>query len=538
MSAVNAAKGLWEKHYEIEKISGAGSIEHRRAMTAILSSYGGALNMPKLSELLAGLGQIHEEEECTVSGIALDSRKVGYGDIFLACDGGQSHGMDYIDEVLAKRPVAVLWEPSDRVADPESFPMRDSVIYIAVPNLSHHIGVIASRFYGHPSKNLTMIGVTGTDGKTSCSHFIAQALTAFNDFPCGVVGTLGYGMYGALVPGTHTTPNALELQGILADVKEIGAQQVVMEVSSHALDQGRVDQVEYDVAVLTNLTRDHLDYHGSLLAYAQAKRKLFHKANLKKLVLNVDDDFGLGLYQEFWGNRPCLTYGFSRQADIRGFDLQMTFNGLSLGVMTPFGEGRIESRLVGGFNALNLLAVLGVLLALELPFEDSLACLQRICPVPGRMERFGGDTQPMVVVDFAHTPNALEQVLRALRPYAKGRLVCVFGCGGDRDRGKRSLMGEIAWHLADHVVVTSDNPRSESPMQIIDEIVSGCETLDKVDIEPDRAAAIEWAISNAEQGDVVLIAGKGHESVQIVGKRELPFDDRSEVKRILRGVSP
>ena len=490
--------------------------------------------MPKLSMLLAGFGCVDPNDDIVVSGLAIDSRQVGHGDLFLACSGAEHHGLDFIEDVLLKRPAAVVWEPGGEYVDVESLPRNELVPYIAVPNLSQHLAKIASRFYGNPSADLMTVGITGTDGKTSCSHFVAQALTALNDFPCGVLGTLGYGMYGALVPGSRTTPNAVELQSVLADVKEIGAKQVVMEVSSHALDQGRVDEVSYDIAVLTNLSRDHLDYHQTVEAYGDAKRKLFHKEGLKLRVINIDDEFGRSVFEEC-ADKPCLTYGFSDDAQVKGSHLQLTSNGVSFWVETPFGKGRVESRLLGDFNAKNLMAVIGVLLGMGVSLEAALHSIQSICPVDGRMERLGGDASPMVVVDYAHTPNALEQVLKALRPYALGRLVCVFGCGGERDKGKRPIMGEIAYELSDHVVVTSDNPRSESPIGIIDEILEGCPDLSKVDVEVDRASAIEWAITNAEPGDVVLIAGKGHETYQQVNGRELPFDDRSEVKKVLRG---
>ncbi|THB63848.1 MAG: UDP-N-acetylmuramoyl-L-alanyl-D-glutamate--2,6-diaminopimelate ligase [Gammaproteobacteria bacterium] len=494
--------------------------------------------MPNLSELLDGLGRVSRFDDMFISGLAVDSRLVRRGDLFLACSGTSRHGLEFFDKVISKGVSAIAWEPAsgfERVEKLERIAREKKVAMIAVPNLSAHQGVIASRYYDSPSEEMAVIGVTGTDGKTSCSQFIAEALSHDGEFPCGVIGTLGYGMYGALVPGANTTPGAVELQKVLSDIREIGGKHAVMEVSSHALEQGRVNEVDFDIAVLTNLTRDHLDYHGSIEAYAAAKKELFVKESLSQVILNIDDEFGKQILELCKSNVPCMTYGFHAAADVRGYALKVTSKGLSMRVRTPKGGARIDSLLIGDFNAKNLLAVIAVLLAMDIPFDECIERIKKINPVSGRMECFGGSDKPLVVVDYAHTPNALEQVLRALKPCTKGKVHCVFGCGGDRDHGKRSQMGRVAGLLADKVIITDDNPRTENPVAIVDEIIKGCVNKDKVTVEHNRSAAIEWAINSADSGDIVLIAGKGHETYQMVGNRKTPFDDRSEVRRVLRG---
>ncbi len=506
-------------------------------MTAIVAQQQRSIYMPYLSALLEGLGTITKSDDMFISGLSIDSRLARRGDLFLACAGIESHGLDYIEKVIAKGVAAIAWEPTSnhkRINKITAQINAANIPLIAVPNLSRHQGIIASRYYDNPSKDMVVIGVTGTDGKTSCSQYIAEALSSDGDFPCGIIGTLGYGMYGALVPGSHTTPNAVEVQRVLADVREIGGKHSVMEVSSHALEQGRVNEVDFDIAVLTNLTRDHLDYHGTVEAYADAKQKLFEKDTLSQVVINIDDEFGEKLQKACQANVPCITYGFNHSADVRGHSLKVSSKGLTMRVRTPKGSGELNSNLIGDFNAKNLLAVLSVLLTLDVPFKECLERIKNIIPVAGRMECFGGETTPLVVVDYAHTPNALEQVLKALRPCTRGKIHCVFGCGGDRDKGKRPLMGKVASKFADYVVITDDNPRTEKSVQIIGEIMAGCIAKDKVGIESDRRSAIEWAISNANKHDIVLIAGKGHETYQMLGTRKVPFDDRAEVRKILR----
>jgi UDP-N-acetylmuramoyl-L-alanyl-D-glutamate--2,6-diaminopimelate ligase len=404
-----------------------------------------------------------------------------------------------------------------------------------------------------------MVGVTGTNGKTSCSHWIAQTLARAGR-RCGVIGTLGSGWPGKLEPLGNTTPDAVWLQGRLRDYTRQRTRAVSMEVSSHGLVQGRLSGVEFDVALLTNLTRDHLDYHGTMRAYRSAKEQLFRWPTLKWSVLNVDDAFGAALLEKARARGvPALGYGFTPAARgggkstplLRGRDLHVGPAGLKFKVASPWGRGTIESGLIGRFNASNLLATLGVLLVSDVPLRDALGALAKVGPVSGRTERYGGGARPLVVVDYAHTPDALENVLRALRdlmsapvpgpadrkrrgaPWkVRGRkLVCVFGCGGDRDRGKRPLMGRIASRLADEVIVTSDNPRGEDPHAIITEILTGIRG-ECVVIE-DRKRAIHTAVSSAAAGDVVLVAGKGHEQFQEIAGVRHPHSDAAAVREAL-----
>jgi len=495
-----------------------------------------------LAELLKGLGEAETKQDVTVSGLALDSRKVQPGDLFLAVAGTRTHGLHHARQALTLGAVAVAWEPVANDAALVEMAALLAAPAVAVPQLGCKVGVIADRFYGHPSKGLFMIGVTGTDGKTSCSHFIAQALHS-PDRRCGVIGTLGYGLYDALSTGTHTTPDALTIQRSLLEMQQQGARCVVAEVSSHAMDQGRVSGMDFDVAVLTNLSRDHLDYHGDLESYAAAKRKLFHCAGLRYAVINADDAFGSALLDDVPPGVAPVAYRLENEPFrtrcpaqwVIGRRLRFDMAGMYLEVSTPWGSGELQTALLGRFNASNLLAALACLCVAGLPFEEALQRLAETRTVPGRMERFDcGAAHPLAVVDYAHTPGALEGVLQSLRTHCRGRLWCVFGAGGDRDRGKRPLMGAIAERHADVVVLTDDNPRSEDPAGIIADIRSGMKRPEAARLEHDRGSAIAAALQDADPDDIVLIAGKGHEAVQIIGARALPFSDREHVQALQR----
>jgi UDP-N-acetylmuramoyl-L-alanyl-D-glutamate--2,6-diaminopimelate ligase len=372
---------------------------------------------------------------------------------------------------------------------------------------------------------------------------------------CALIGTLGNGFpernghAGALQASTNTTPDAIRVHGLLADFLHAGAQAVAMEVSSHALAQGRVNGVRFDVAMLTNLSRDHLDYHGDMESYAAAKRKLFNWPQLKYVVLNLDDAYGTGLAEQLQEVAlEVVGYGLSdaalQFAERRGLRmvygnlLEMTGQGLRLAVHSSWGTAMLTSTLVGRFNGTNLLGALAVLLVSGIALDDAVHSLSKVQPVPGRMQRLGGTHQPTVIVDYAHTPDALEKVLQALREVnaaSGGKLICVFGCGGNRDRGKRPMMGLVAEKFSDHCIVTSDNPRSENPREIIAEIVNGM-SEDNHDIIVERAAAIQFAISHARQGDTVLIAGKGHEDYQEINGVKHPFSDMLIALQALRQV--
>lgn len=484
--------------------------------------------------------------------LSSDSRTIGRGDTFVAYPGAARDGRDFIPAAIANGASSVLWDNTDFTWDPSW-----RVANLGVSNLQRHAGTIASHVYGRPSAKMWTIGVTGTNGKTSCSQWIAQSLTR-SGRRCAVIGTLGFGLPGALKPLLNTTPDAVWIHGALNDFLRRGARSACMEVSSHGLDQNRVAGVEFDVALLTNLSRDHLDYHGSMRSYRAAKARLFRWPSLRYAVLNLDDKFGVALASRIpRRNLHVLGYGFGRTVRSRGLlrmqgsNLRVSADGVSFDVSTPWGSASLASDLIGRFNADNLLGSLAALLASEVSLEDAVSALQRVKAVPGRTERYGGGRRPLVLVDYAHTPDALEKVLTALRELidgsgtggrgkrsktrkpqtAKPKLICVFGCGGDRDQGKRALMGRVATLLADEVILTTDNPRSEDPFAIIADILEGVET--ECAVTADRTRAIRQAIAAARSGDVVLIAGKGHEAYQEVAGVRYPFSDAAAVKAAL-----
>ena len=449
--------------------------------------------------------------------ITSDSRKVQAGSLFLAYPGVHSDGRDYIAQAIQAGAVAVAWENEGFVWN-----AAWQVSNLGVDSLKGQVGQIAAEYYQYPSQKLNMIGVTGTNGKTSVSQWIAQALTALGQ-KTAVIGTIGNGFVDAQHEASNTTPDAILLQAMLADFLQHGADAVAMEVSSHGLHQGRVNGVTFDVAVLTNLSRDHLDYHETMEEYAAAKQLLFSWQNLGLAILNIDDEFGQNVASLLkLQGKPLLTYGLA-QGDVSGSDLQLHQYGLTMQVNTPQGDAIINAPVLGRFNAYNVLAVLATLLALKINLQDAVSAIAKIKPVPGRMQQFGGGDKPLVVVDYAHTPDALEKVLATLREQTSGKLICVFGCGGDRDAGKRPLMGAITAKLADAVIVTSDNPRNEDPASIIQQVVSGITKAYLM--EPDRAIAIKQAVHLAHKGDIVLVAGKGHEDYQEIAGVKTPFSD-------------
>lgn len=468
--------------------------------------------------------------DIAVTGLELDSRQIEPGALFLAVRGSAGHGLAHADAAIRRGAVAVAWEPADGISAP-ALP----VPAIAVPELSRHAGAIAARWYRQPSVSLFTAGITGTDGKTSTAHLVAQALDRLGA-PCAYFGTLGYGRLGRLADASHTTPDPVRLQALLADSRDAGAVACAMEVSSHALDQARVSGVAFDVAVLTNVGRDHLDYHGTVEHYAAAKRRLFAIDGLAAAVLNRDDPHGARWADELLaaGRTPVVVYGLDGEVPVAGQyligrSLRLHAAGLSMAIASSWGAAQLDCRLLGRFNAHNLLAALAVLLVKGAALADAVAALADAQTVPGRIEAFRAERGPLVVVDYAHTPQALDAVLRAVRAHAGGRLICVFGCGGDRDRGKRPLMGAAAVRGADVVIVTDDNPRSESPAVIATEIVAGLPAGSAVRVIHDRADAIRTAIAEAAEGDVVLVAGKGHEDYQLYGSERRSFSDRAFV---------
>jgi UDP-N-acetylmuramoyl-L-alanyl-D-glutamate--2,6-diaminopimelate ligase len=493
-----------------------------------------------------------------------DSRQVRPGDTFVAYPGETRDGRAYIAQAIANGAAHVLWE-----ARGFRWRQRWRIPNVGVPELRRLAGKVASRIYRHPSGRLWVIGVTGTNGKTTCTQWIAQALSQAGR-RCAVIGTIGYGLRAPLKSLANTTPDALWLHAHLAGFARRGAQAVAMEVSSIGLDQRRLAGIEFDVALFTNLTRDHLDYHGTMRRYRDAKARLFAWHSLKRAVVNLDDEFGRNLARRLQRRGlKIIGYGFgktrgTRTARVTGSDLIASPHGVSFTVNTPSGRARVASPVLGRHNASNLLATLAVLLASGLTLRKAVAALGQLKPVRGRMQRLGGGAKPLVVVDYAHTPDALEQALRTLRELMprselkvqgskfKGlsqrtrnleprtrnsKLTCVFGCGGERDRGKRPQMGRIAARLADRVIVTSDNPRGEDPQRIINDILEGVRGVqEELAIIPDRRSAVRYAVTSAHRGDVVLLAGKGHEDYQVVGGVKHPFSDAAEARRALRGA--
>jgi len=473
-----------------------------------------------LHELLQGW--VDTSAMVSLTGLCLDNRVIKSGEAFVAVKGQLGHGMDYAQSAVTAGAVAVIHDGLCK--RPEL-----AVPVVEVNGLGDRLGELASRFYGAPSEQMTIAGVTGTNGKTSVAHFLAQSWHRVHD-DAGMVGTLGYGAVGHLQRGARTTPDAIHLQRVLENCMRGGVEHLAMEVSSHALQQRRCQTVQFDAAIFTNLSRDHLDYHGDMTGYAAAKRRLFTEYAPAFAIINHDDEIGKKWFGELNGGMQMLGFGLQKGAELRAQIRAVDIDGMTIRIDGPWGSEEIHTCLMGEFNASNLLAAAGTLALLGMPWSTVLHQLEVMEPVPGRMMRMGGELgQPVVVVDYAHTPDALQHALLAVRAHLNGRLVCVFGCGGNRDQGKRPQMGRAAELLADDVYVTSDNPRNESATGIIEDVISGLESPGRATVEPDRASAIEQAIKNCRAGDIVLIAGKGHETWQEVGDRRIPFSDESAI---------
>lgn len=472
-------------------------------------------------------------------GITADTRKLAVGDVFAAWPGYVTDGRRHIADAVARGASAVLWDCSDDYR----------AVTLPVPSLGvEHLrelgGYIAHEIYGRPSESLWMVGVTGTNGKTTVSQWLATALSELGQ-RCGVIGTLGCGYPGKLLTDAiNTTPDAMELQRVLAGFVSDGAAAAAMEVSSIGLEQGRVNGVHFDVAIFTNLSRDHLDYHGSMDAYAASKARLFDFPSINHVVINLDDAFGLVQARRVQAQGGVVT-GYScvagNAAVVPGLrvlvadNIQASAAGLCFSVVWEGECANLQVRVVGRFNVSNLLAVMASLLTRGVTLGDVVRVVARVMPPEGRMQLVGGVAEPLIVVDYAHTPDALGKVLEAVRTTAAmrgGRLVCVFGCGGDRDPGKRPLMGAVAGELADRIIITSDNPRSEDPAAIIAQIAQGGAT--GVEQIVDRVQAIALAISEASPDDVVVIAGKGHEPYQEIAGQRLPFSDIEQARLALQ----
>lgn len=499
--------------------------------------------IPTLQQLLPGQVLPEGFAGMFVTGLCLDSRAVKPGDVFIAIPGLEQDGRDYIARALESGAVAVL-------AESEGFSSVDNRV-VQIANLNQQLSEVAGRFYADPSDQMELTGITGTNGKTTCSQLLAQLFSLIKGSEClpgnasvGVMGTLGCGVVTAgktELQGTGmTTPDAITTQSVLADYMARGISRAVMEVSSHSLAQFRVEALAFHTAVFTNLSRDHLDYHGDLVSYASAKMQLFAMPGLVNAVINVDDPIGAEIATKLPPAVKFCGYSLSNtKAAVYADHIILSGLGIRAHVHTPWGDGGLNSHLVGRFNLQNLLAVIAVACLQGLSLDEILKVIPQLQSVPGRMELISSadnfeEDVPQVVVDYAHTPDALKNALEALREHCEGKLWCVFGCGGDRDQGKRPLMGKTASELADVVVVTSDNPRNEDPSAIIEGVCGGLVKACKAEIITDREKAIRFAVMSAGHKDIVLVAGKGHEAYQLIGAQRLPFSDQAQVRLALR----
>jgi len=477
------------------------------------------ISAPLLADLLQGIA---EAPAIPVHGIASDSRQLQRGDLFLAVQGIGSHGLDYLAQAHAAGVSAVAWDASTGTE-----PQDIGVPLIAVMGLAEQLGEIANRFYGRPSEQLDVIGITGTNGKTTVAWMIAQALELLDE-KCAYLGTLGYGVDEVQGAEGMTTPAAVELHGRLAEFVDQGAAHAAIEVSSHALSQGRVDGVRFATALFTNLTRDHLDYHATMREYFDSKARLFLDCQPAERIIDIDSEYGAQLASMCGQDVVIVSTQFDRVANGRPYvyvrAVVATEQGSEISFTSSWGDGRFMLPLPGDFNVANAVLVLALLLNKGVALDAACDVMSQVSAPPGRMQRVATDG-PAVYVDYAHTPTALEGALRALRAHCRGKLWCVFGCGGDRDTGKRPQMGAAAERHGDQVVVTTDNPRSEDAASIIDDIVAGLSQQDNLTIIEDRATAIAWAIENAADNDLILVAGKGHEDYQEIAGQRTRFSD-------------
>jgi len=478
--------------------------------------------------------------EREISSVYYDSRKVDNGSLFVAIKGLNSDGHDFLGEAIKRGAKAVVVENGyqqsvirDRLSETTCISVRDSRKALAL---------ISANFYGHPSREMSVIGITGTNGKTTISYLINSILKV-NGFKTGLIGTIDYRFNGEIIPSSHTTPESLDLQMFFKRVVNGGGKYCVMEVSSHSLELDRVYGTSFETVVFTNLTQDHLDFHGTLEKYFNVKARLFKEYGLKKAVINIDDPYGRRLISDTKSEK-ILTYGIKEDADVKADNISLSIDGLKFIANTSIGKLKIESRLIGMHNVYNILAAISAAILEGLTRKNIIEGVLSVDVVSGRMERINEMQDFTVIVDYAHTDDALKNVLKAAREIPHNRITVVFGCGGDRDRGKRPLMGKVAIEYSDFVIITSDNPRSEEPLKIIEEIekgikqwsvVSGQWSVDDRYIKiPDRREAIEFAINNASKGDIVIIAGKGHEDYQIFKDKKIHFDDREVAREAIR----
>jgi UDP-N-acetylmuramoyl-L-alanyl-D-glutamate--2,6-diaminopimelate ligase len=501
--------------------------------------------MPTLKSLLQNIIETDAISDVEIKGLTLDSRETKPGDLFFAYLGKTLDGKQFIDQAIAQGACAILCDTAkssniknfktlDPAVKPRDDGQKNSIPIIGIPNLIEKIGLIATNFYNNPSREMLVIGITGTNGKTSTSYLLANALQKLGK-KVGLIGTLGYGTIDALNPSIYTSPSPIMLQRILHDFKQQNIDTVVMEVSSHSLQQKRCAGVNIKFGTFTNLTHDHLDYHKTMEEYAAAKEQLFTMPSIQHGIFNLDDPIGLSWFKQFKNNFKVFGYTLKSKSDkniIAAKNIQAHPDGICANIISPWGKGELKSALLGHFNITNLLAVISNLCLIGYDLNKVLAIIPTLQSVPGRMQVLGGKNKPLVVVDFSHTPDALQHALQTLREHCHGKLFCMFGCGGDRDRDKRPKMAKIAEQLADQIIVTNDNVRFEDPQQIANDILAGFTKPDKVIVELDRVKAIQLAIQQASSRDIILLAGKGHEPYQIIGDKRLPYSDIEIVKKV------
>jgi UDP-N-acetylmuramoyl-L-alanyl-D-glutamate--2,6-diaminopimelate ligase len=497
----------------------------------------------KLSELLSSIDVPVPRIDPDIIGLSLDSKNLHVGYIFFALKGQFTDGCNYIQEAINNGASAIICDAGSST----KIDIKNKVPIISVRNLKEKIGIIANNFYQTNAHSIKITGITGTNGKTTCAYILSQSLSKLNK-RCAFIGTLGYGFVGQeLEHSGYTTPQAIHLHKYLHKLCQQDAKYAAIEVSSHALAQSRVEGIPFESAIFTNLTQDHLDYHGNMEEYGRQKIKLFLKSGLRRTILNADDKFTHVLLNQMRRDIPVVLYSLNPKIKESYVNVKRPFiswvivnnyklvaNGSQATITTPWGQGMLRTNLLGLFNLSNTLAVLSEICMQGSSLSEAISVLSQVQPAPGRMQRLGGIHVPQIIVDYAHTPEALKVALESARSHSKRRLWCVFGCGGDRDKSKRSQMGEIAAKLADRIILTNDNPRTENPSQIIGDILHGMNVDDgyKVVIEEDRKKAIEHALNRALPIDTVLIAGKGHENYQTIGSTNYPFSDIEIVKNL------
>ena len=485
--------------------------------------------MKSLNEILALLNQPVLKKDIMITGLAIDSSKLIGGELFLAITGLLSDNLAYIINAAISAGAAVVFSEYN-VSD-----FNVHVPIICIDNLKSQISFLADHFYCQPSKKLSLIGVTGTNGKTSCCWFIAQLLSLL-DQPCAVMGTIGKGVPPTLKACLNTTSDPVSTQQFMAELVNNDVSAIAMEISSHGLDQGRIDQLCFDVGIFTNISRDHLDYHKTMDAYIKAKSLFFSNGYVKKAVINLDDNYSSFMLSSCSNTTEICTFSTkTASADIFASNVYFNKKGLRAHISSPWEQGILKTPQFGRFNLINILAVIGALCIQGYDFKKVLQLIPELIAVPGRMQQLGGDDQPMAIVDYAHTPDALASVLSALKEHGAEKLTCIFGCGGDRDKGKRPLMARAAAEGANKVIITSDNPRNEQPAVIIEDILKGIpvENRDHIIVITDRSKAIQQSIASAQIDDIIVIVGKGHEDYQEINGQRIHFNDYEEATKAL-----